>query len=302
MEGYKERFTDGSLERGSMLNAVDICDVLLDTLEESCRPLVGEVPDIQDHVNYAYMWAESQDSFHHVKDVEQAAAINLYTQEWTLRENSLYYKLNLALRSEDRTLIKPYFGYLRLFFEAMQYLPNYLHTPTIWRSMKDVVDYRKDKKLFWWGVSSCTTDMTVLNSFLGKDLNTPRTIFNIHTSSAVQISQFSNFKMEAEVILLPGRYLEVLNVLQQGTLTIVEVREIQPRAPLIKYPVLNVKREISTLDDRERELLLLKQRVEILTLERTESEKEAKRLQQEKIELRLAIRVTQNDGEGFNKL
>ena len=48
----------------------------------------------------------------------------LYTMPWSSGEdNSFYYVLNQALRSEDRGKVNPYFLVLRLLLEAINKLP-----------------------------------------------------------------------------------------------------------------------------------------------------------------------------------
>lgn len=67
------RFTDVNQEKGVLLNIIDICDVSLTSLQESCQILESFVPAIQDHVNASYMWAESIDSLPNGTTIETAA-------------------------------------------------------------------------------------------------------------------------------------------------------------------------------------------------------------------------------------
>jgi hypothetical protein len=101
--------------------------------------------------------------------VDQAAAIFLYTYEAPVRTQSVYAKLNAALREEDRNLVKPYFAYLRLLLDALVKLPKY--DKTLYRGVKvDLKDnYPEGTEFTWWGFSSTTRDAKVLegNAFLG---------------------------------------------------------------------------------------------------------------------------------------
>lgn len=76
-----------------------------------------------------------------------AAAISLYTASWTIEQDSLYYKLNACLRSEERQLLKPYFPYLRLLLCGLESLPR-SDAPSLWRGVSGAAcDY--------WSVCSC---------------------------------------------------------------------------------------------------------------------------------------------------
>ena len=66
--------------------------------------------------------------------------------------------------------------------------------------------------IIWWGFSSCTNSLNVLesNKFLGKTDH--RAIFNIETNTGKNISAHSRFRKEDEVLLMPATYLKVRSV------------------------------------------------------------------------------------------
>ena len=53
---------------------------------------------------------------------DESASIFIYTMEWG--DQSLYVVLNAALRKKDRSSLKPWFGYLKLFDTALKKLPS----------------------------------------------------------------------------------------------------------------------------------------------------------------------------------
>lgn len=59
---------------------------------------------------------------------DEIAAIYLYTMPWPNATASLYYNLNKALRTADRSAAKPYFPYLRLLLSALKKLPPVVGT------------------------------------------------------------------------------------------------------------------------------------------------------------------------------
>jgi hypothetical protein len=115
-------------------------------------------------------------------------------------------------------------------------LPSDPHRLTVYRGIKlDLsAQYPRGTIITWWGFSSCTTSLEVLNDdrFLGR-IGT-RTLFNIECQSAKSIKSFSFYPEEEEVLLPPGRQFQVIGCLNQGNgLHIIQMREIQPKFPLI---------------------------------------------------------------------
>ena len=54
---------------------------------------------------------------------DESAAIRLYTTEWDVRTQSLYKKLNQALRVGEPVQLRPWFKYLKLLLTAFFKLP-----------------------------------------------------------------------------------------------------------------------------------------------------------------------------------
>jgi len=76
--------------------------------------------------------------------------------------------------------------------------------------------------------------MTALNTFLGKD-GDERTLFNIQVNSAVNVSKYSAFPNEEEVLLFPCITFTVLNVYSPSTgLWIVQLKESHSPSVLIR--------------------------------------------------------------------
>jgi len=198
-------------------------------LAEATRPLRTIIKDIDSYSLAAQDFAddlllEGKDPYGLNSD--EIAAINLYTQGWIPPENSLYAILNVRLRDRDREQVKPFFLYLRLFLSALEKLPKL--TIPLYRGVKKDLskDYKQGRKIYWWGFSSCTTSMAVLQSelFLGK--TGARTMFCISKSSGVDIQRYSMYKAESEVLVPPGRRLQVAAILDQDSFQIVQLEEM----------------------------------------------------------------------------
>jgi uracil DNA glycosylase len=156
-------------------------------------------------------------------DVEERAAVLLYTLE-----TALYKKLNAALRSPDRTAADLYRGYLRLLLGALSKLP--VSSAVLYRGVaKDLrSEYPRGSTITWWGVSSCTSKLAVARGFLGASGR--RTLFEVHTKTAVSIRELSAFSGEEELVLAPG--------------TALSVREVRPEASGLTTVVLEESTEL----------------------------------------------------------
>lgn len=189
-------------------------------LQEACKPLSGVVCGIEDAVSTAIKRAPVASG---KATKEHTAAVYLYTMA-----SAFYRDLNAALRNPDRSKLIPYYSYLRLLAEAMVLLPAPKST-VLWRGVG--LDLEKDhavgSDVTWWGVSSCTPRLAVANGFLGSQ--GPRTLFSVHSNTAVPIQQFSAFKGEEEFILAPGTRLSVDAVQREPNgLVRVTLKELPP--------------------------------------------------------------------------
>ena len=210
------------------------------SLEEACEPLLNIVPRLP-----AYMWVAKQNSKNPTDGLTQdeSAAIRLYTMEWDDAANdephkSLYAQLNRTLKSIDRTKLRPWFRYLKLFVTALAKLPSAPHQ-TIWRGVRKnhSDDYPPGEEITWWAFSSCTRSLSVLESELYLGNAGTRTLFSIETINARTIHSHSHFTTEDEILLLPGTFFEVRSRLNPATdLYIVHLQQKVPPHDLLEPP------------------------------------------------------------------
>ncbi|CAF3846848.1 unnamed protein product, partial [Rotaria sp. Silwood1] len=205
------------------------------SLMETIEPVSGFFDEIEDNVKVA---------LHNCRNPadgltqQESASIHLYTMQFE-DGPSLYEVLNESLRAENRQDLKPWFTYLKLFFTALYKLPS--ENRRVWRGIRNVdlsEKYNTGTEFAWWGVSSCTAGMQVLESsqFLGKE--GLRTLFSIECINGKSVAAHSYFKnTENEVILMPGSYFQVIGQLSPGSgLHIIELKEIIPPMTLVKPP------------------------------------------------------------------
>ncbi|CAF1211454.1 unnamed protein product [Adineta steineri] len=152
---------------------------------------------------------------------DESAAIYLYTME--LGENSFSRMINRALLAEDRSSLKPWFAYLKLFDAAVQKLPNVRKNP--WRGVPiDITsNFKKGDEFTWWAINSCSTSDNIIKDLLGSN----STLFMIEAKNGKDISSYANCPNENEVILCPGtRFRVVSDPLDQPPMHLVHLQEI----------------------------------------------------------------------------
>ncbi|RHZ34189.1 hypothetical protein DYB31_001835 [Aphanomyces astaci] len=128
-------------------------------------------------------------------------------------------------RSENRTAIRKYFNYLRVFLEAMCRMPQ--KEQTLWRGVSvDLFDaYEPGKVITWWGVSSCTSDENVARNFM-RSCGGSCTLLRVRCKTAMDISVLSMFPGEKECLLAPGTQLKVVKRIRKGNIAEIEVEEV----------------------------------------------------------------------------
>jgi hypothetical protein len=221
------RFLDVDEEPLSMLPAIENYEnTPLVSLNEAVVPLQLIVTDIQRMVQTVTAKGdEPKDGL--TKD--ESNSIRLYSLEWQPRENSVFYILNKALRSDNRQHLTPWFLFLRLILTALSHLTS---TPlTVYRgiNLDLAAKYPTSASIVWWGFSSCMKKNNLLEKRLFLNKTGKRTLFVINCYSGKGIQQHSMYESEDEVLLPPGCQFNVVNCANKGEgLSVVELKEIQP--------------------------------------------------------------------------
>ncbi|CAF0975945.1 unnamed protein product [Adineta ricciae] len=206
---------------------------LLVSIDQAIQPIISIVPDIKEMV-----WKVKQNC-RQPRDklsTDELASIMLYTLEWTPIESSFYFILNRTLRSQNRNDLLPWFQYLRLFMAALSKVSTTSHR-IVYRGVKSDIsgEFQDGKTFIWWAFSSASSSIKALEQFLGTRGH--RTIFNIECDSAKDISKYSFYESENEILLFPARQFQVISTANSGNkLKTVYLKEIQPHFPLIHIP------------------------------------------------------------------
>jgi hypothetical protein len=236
---HSQRVSDFATEPCTMLMPIKGYERKpLVTLEEAVEPIVEYVPDVK---QMAYV-AKTKCKKIPANDLslDESASLMLYSMEWEPQEECLYYVLNATLRSENRKKLVPWFLFLKLILTAFARLPS-KHC-FVYRGIKRDVskDYPRGETVIWWGFSSCTSSMHVLENdqFLGS--TGTRTFITIECTSGKDIQKYSSLPNEDEILLPPGRQFEVVSCLKQsGGLHMIQLKETEPPYPLLE-PVSKV--------------------------------------------------------------
>jgi hypothetical protein len=202
------------------------------TLEEAVKPLVSIVPKVERNV---YLVKENCKNPEDGLTTDESGSIMLYTLESMPHENSLYVILNNTLRSADRQKLVPWFRYLRLVLTALERLPS--ERRFVVRGIRNDLraEYPEGHTFVWWGFSSCTSSVKVLECELFFGKKGTRTLFQIDCETGKDIKKHSFIQKEDEILLLPARQFQVTSCLDSGNgLHIIQLKETQPPFPLLE--------------------------------------------------------------------
>ena len=122
----------------------------------------------------------------------------------------------------------------------------------LWRGIQRDIDknYEKGDIVTWWGVSSCSPSVDVIKGFLTRSY----TIFMIEAVKGKDISRYSSYPHEKEVLLRPATRLRVVaNALDSPSIHLVHLKEIsdqsqpsQPASTVIKSTTTSSTFEVLT--------------------------------------------------------
>ncbi len=193
-----DRFVNNTLSELQEANHSPIFgyeDSPLLTLEEAVEKIIPLIPRVMDYV------ATAKKKYYRHSTLlmqDESAAIYLYSMS-----TPFFSRLNDTLRAENRHALKPWFAFLKLFITALEKLPS--TKKTVWRGVSgNVGSVFADGDLhIWWSVNSCSMDLQVVEKYLTET----STVFAIDTVDAKDISMFSTFPEEQEIVLMPGTRL-----------------------------------------------------------------------------------------------
>ncbi|CAF1281789.1 unnamed protein product [Adineta steineri] len=213
------RFTDIDSTSTQLPPVYDYLTYQLVPLSEALEPISSIVDQLEHYSEIAKTECHFPSEYGLTRD--ESAAIYLYTMEWG--ENSFYQVINRALRAEDRSSLQPWFAYLKLFDVAVQKLPTI--EKNLWRgvSRDETRNFKKGDEFTWWTISSCSTSVNIIKDFLESN----STLFLIEALNGKDVSSYTSYPKENEVILCPGtRFCVVSDPLDQPPMHLIHLQEI----------------------------------------------------------------------------
>ena len=223
---YLERLQSVADEgRPDLAAVVGVMETPLMDFREAAAPAARLLPGLDGYVKRAHEFGlrKAETPGAGGLSADEIAALHLYTCE-----SCFYRRINAALRDPDRTGVKPYFPYLRLFLSAASRLPA--RRESLYRGVAlDLrAQYPRGGVVTWWGVSSCTPRLSVAQAFLGG--RGRRTLFEVAPYRAVSIRNYSAFTGEEEYVLAPGTRLKVTHAsADRGGLCTIWLEELVDR-------------------------------------------------------------------------
>jgi hypothetical protein len=205
-------------------------------LAEACAPLIDIIHDMLVYVQMALdeTPAEPPDGL----TIDESAAIRLYTIEWARPHRSLYSMLNRTLKKDSREHLRPYFRYMKLFLTALVKIPC-IPQSTVWRGVTKnaSAEFPPGTPVTWWAFSSCTTELTVLESNMYLGNAGSRTLFSVEAINARSVRAHSYFDTEDEVLLPPGTHMIVQSQFSPAPdLHIIHLKQVKPDEILLEPP------------------------------------------------------------------
>ena len=236
------RFLDASEEPNQLLLPIKgYAKEPLLSLDDAVQP-IHELLDDLDRMVYTAKWNSKKPA--DGLTLDESAAIHLYTMQWEEPHVSLYTTLNRILRSERREPLKPWFRYLKLILTALFKLPSV--RSTVWRGVRGNLSDQYDDEHIWWGFSSCTENMEVMQQFVGT--SGVRTLFSIECINGKIIRPHSFYKNESEILLLPGTFFRVVSKWSPAKdLYMIHLRETPAPYPNLEPPFPSTAMDASTL-------------------------------------------------------
>ena len=167
------------------------------SLEQSVEKIVPFVPDVNNLVNRAIEHCRKGPTL----TINESAAIYLYTMATSFSKI-----LNQVLRAKNPQALEPWLMFLKLFISALEKLPSF--PITVWLGITDNFrgsDFVKGQMYTWSSINSCSSDVSVARFYVGRG----GILFCINAIHGKDITEYSAFQEENEVILMPGTRLQV---------------------------------------------------------------------------------------------
>ena len=166
------------------------------SLEEAVKAIVDFQPTVTDDTKKAKEHCRKNT----ILTLNESAAVYLYTMD-----RPFYPALNQALRAENPQALEPWSAYLNLLITSLRKLPSC--STTMWRGVAGEIgsEFNENTIHTWGSITSCSSQINVAACFAGQK----GILFCINAIHGKDITKYSEFQGEREIILMPGTRLQV---------------------------------------------------------------------------------------------
>jgi hypothetical protein len=173
----------------------------ISALKSTLKPILSHVERLDYYIQKAKKYRHYPSE--HDLNKNESGAIYLYSDDWG--EQSFNWILNRTLKSDDRTTLMPWLGFLKLFNTALKKLPTI--KDTIWRGLPIAVanKLKENDEFVLSCITSCSSSVSVIAQFLDKT----SILCSIKPLNAKDIRGYTTYDNDDEVLLLPGTRLRV---------------------------------------------------------------------------------------------
>ncbi|UJR13113.1 hypothetical protein I4U23_000137 [Adineta vaga] len=175
-------------------------DEQLLSLEETLEEFIDEQPQLSDYIKEAKTHCNK--STEHGLTEDESAAIYIYSMR-NDEQNGVYDLLEKAWESRERSVMKPWFKYLRLFQSALDKLPNV--KGKIWQGIlfnKNDQTILEDSLELYSCMSMCALTKEEVVNFFKEESKSKLILISFESIDGKDMSDYT--KNSKEVIIWPG--------------------------------------------------------------------------------------------------
>ncbi|CAF2639469.1 unnamed protein product [Rotaria sp. Silwood2] len=132
------------------------------SLDIALKPVLSYVDQLEHYMEKAKRCCHYSSTYGLTED--ESAAIYLYTDDWG--DQSLHNVLNRTLQTRNKIQLEPWLDFLKLFYTALEKLPNVKET--LWRGLPIDISKKleEDDELILCCVTSCSLSIDIMGCFL----------------------------------------------------------------------------------------------------------------------------------------
>jgi len=209
-------FTNISISKRNPLEFIDgYLNEPLVSLEEALKPFDDKI----DQLSYYIKEAKTKCHYpsEHSLTRDESAAIYIYTMKWG--HGCLYDRLQEAWESKDRSKLKPWFKYLRLFKSAFDKLPD--AKTEIWQGQlfdETLKEQLHDKSFSLYSfMGLCSSSVKEVKEYLEKHGAQQMLLVAYKNVGGKSMIEYTAGNNSNQVLVFPGMKLGLLNCEMYGT-------------------------------------------------------------------------------------